>query len=82
MKGFCDNPTVDSIVDLFVTSEASSHSFTWICRVPSASNVADPPSRGDTRFLVKNGFEDFSPFASKALEDILLKVKLGEKGSS
>ena len=49
LKGLSDNPCVDAMAECFATLECNIHSMIWIARVPSSSNVADPPSRGITK---------------------------------
>ena len=40
---------------------AANSMFLWISRVPSASNIADKPSRGDISELVQQGFTRLTP---------------------
>jgi len=47
LKGFSDNGTVDTLSGFFAKIEAGVHAFTWLARVPSKSNIADPPFRND-----------------------------------
>ena len=47
LKGFSDNSVVDTLARCFAELEATVHSYTWLSRVPSKSNIADPPSRND-----------------------------------
>ena len=47
LKGSSTNIVVDILAGYFAEMEAQIHSFTWIARVPSKSNIADPPSRND-----------------------------------
>ena len=44
------------MVGAFWREAAAASSFPWLERVPSPSNVADPPSRGDEGWLRRNGF--------------------------
>ena len=47
LKGSSTNLVVDILAGYFAEMETQTHSFTWIARVPSKSNIADPPSRND-----------------------------------
>lgn len=71
LKGFNDNAVVDKLAELFVCHEADMRSYTWISRVPSASNLADAPSRGNCALLLASGFGDVSVDASSILCDVL-----------
>ena len=45
ISGRSPSPSMDSLLRLFASVEDGSPSFTWICRVPSYSNLADGPSK-------------------------------------
>lgn len=77
LKGTSDNFVADKLAETFVNAESSTHSYTWICRVPSASNIADAPSRGVIDALLNRGFVDRSKDAKLLLVDILASLKLG-----
>lgn len=47
LKGSSTNFVVDILAGYFAELEAQIHSITWLARVPSKSNIADPPSRND-----------------------------------
>ena len=80
MKGRSENPTVDSIAQVFAEVETHIHTQCWLARVCSFSNIADAPSRGDCRVLTKLGFTDVSMDALKTLSGICVSVgaKLGK----
>lgn len=77
LKGFNDNLVVDKLAELFVCLESELRSYTWLCRVPSLSNVADAPSRGDVTWVTQHGYVDVSSQAACALDDVLSYFKLG-----
>ena len=52
IKGRSPSPSMDSLLRLFASVEDSSPSFTWICRVPSHSKLADGPSREDPQLAL------------------------------
>ena len=53
IKGYADNHIVDKLSQVFAAVEAESHTYLWISRVASFSNVADEPSRGDCNRMLK-----------------------------
>lgn len=71
IKGFADNEVVDKLAHLFATVEADNHSFLWIARVASYSNIADKPSRGDTSELRAMSARDDTAEAMTILDSIL-----------
>ena len=52
IKGRSPSPSMDSLIRLFASEEDRSPAFTWICRVPSYSNLADGPLRDDPRLAL------------------------------
>ena len=46
IRGHSDNPMCASLIDNFARCEESLETICWIERVPSLSNPADSPSRG------------------------------------
>ena len=46
LKARSDNDVVDKIVQRFASFEPETKLCTWLARVASKSNIADPPSRG------------------------------------
>ena len=46
IKGRSKSHTMDTLIRSFAAAEDANPSHTWICRVPSYSNIADGPSRG------------------------------------
>ena len=75
IKGISDNPIVDLLVQIFAEHEILVSTLSWISRVSSHSNIADAPSRGDNRLLVKFGFEDDSAEAYKYLDQLLASLE-------
>ena len=84
IRGTSENSTLDILAQIFAEHEAEHEVQTkvscWISRVSSYSNIADAPSRGDTRQLVALGFEDVSMLATVFLEQIFAAMveKLGK----
>ena len=78
LKGLSDNACVDRMAELFAELECAKHVTTWIARVPSKSNVADPPSRGVVNGASLKNAVDVSATASRVLKAIL--SQLLEKG--
>ena len=59
LKARSDNDVVDKIVEKFAYFESNSNLCTWLARVASKSNIADPPSRGDVNELkLRNAIDD------------------------
>ena len=56
IRGSSDNLVVDKLVSVFCEQEALTHAVNWIARVPSYSNCADDPSRGDASKILADGF--------------------------
>lgn len=80
LKGLSDNACVDSMAELFAELECSEHVTAWIARVPSKSNVADPPSRGIVNGASLRDAMDVSATARACLKVIL--SQLFEKGET
>ena len=64
IKGYTRETAAAALVGEFWLEEAKNASLSWFCRVPSASNPSDGPSRGDfaevdalgsTRVAVREG---------------------------
>ena len=81
MKGNSDNAMVDAICAVFAELEIMIQANCWLARVASFSNIADKPSRGDTKDLVDNGFLDDSAKASREAMKLLafMMEKLGRR---
>ena len=60
IKGTSENEIVDLLVQIFVEHRILVSTLSWLSRVSSDSNIADAPSRGDSRLLDRLGFEDVS----------------------
>ena len=81
LKGSSDNDIVDLLAGYFAELEAKVHSFTWIARVPSKSNIADPPSRNVTNLEFFRHAADVSADAQRCLDSLLARLlKDGETG--
>jgi hypothetical protein len=79
LKGLSDNACVDSMAELFAELECAEHVTAWIARVPSKSNVADPPSRGVVEGTSLIHAVDVSATALAFLKVILSQLsKMGE----
>ena len=74
LKARSDNDTVDKIVERFANFESETSLITWISRVASKSNIADPPSRGEVDALKASGAEDDTYTAIKIVHDICTKL--------
>ena len=53
IKGLSPSPSMRALVREFYAADALRPSFSWIERVPSKSNCADGPSRGDSAEVLK-----------------------------
>lgn len=71
IKGFSDNECVCKLVRSFALHEAETHIMSWICRVPSYSNVSDAPSRNDINFLSSVQAVDDSMEADKIVRRLI-----------
>lgn len=81
LRGLSDNTTVDFLAEQFVQLEASYHAYTWLARVPSSCNIADPPSRGDTSGLLLQGATNVSADAEIILKDLVRQLlEVGRSG--
>ncbi|CAE7415281.1 unnamed protein product [Symbiodinium sp. CCMP2592] len=48
IKGISDSPSMSSLIQSFAIADSKAPSYSWYERVPSFSNIADGPSRGDS----------------------------------
>ena len=80
IRGASENPIVDQLVFQFCEAEALAHAVNWIARVPSYSNCADSPSRGDSSELIAKGFKDVSAQALVILAMLMASIESGGKG--
>ena len=71
IKGSARNDKGSILARLFLTIEALARTFTWIARVPSPSNVADPPSRELLSVMSLKGVMLNSEPAESALGEVL-----------
>ena len=74
LKGSSDNSTVDLLAGLFAEMESNIHSFTWLARVPSKSNIADPPSRNDVSAEIFQRTKNVSADAFSLLNGIVTRI--------
>lgn len=74
LKARSDNDTVDKIVECFANFESETSLITWIARVASKSNIADPPSRGEVDALKASSAEDDTRIAIQIVHDICTKL--------
>ena len=81
MKGASDNEMVDAICAVFAELEMWMQENCWLARVASFSNIADKPSRGDTKELLDSNFSDDSTLALQKLVQLMTftKKKLGRR---
>ena len=81
MKGASDNEMVDAICAVFAELEMWMQANCWLARIASFSNIADKPSRGDTKELLDSGFSDDSTVAFQKLVQLMTftKKKLGRR---
>ena len=83
LKGLSDNELVDRMAELFARLECAEHVTAWIARVPSKSNIADPPSRGEVDGDALKNAIDVSASASTALKGIVSQFfEKGEMAAS
>eukprot|EP00435_Cladocopium_sp_Y103_P026152 s3258_g6.t1 len=80
LKGMSENGIVDQLAELFAEYEILIHSFVWLARVPSKSNIADPPSRGDVSHSFFVNASNVSHKAKTILDGLI--SKLNENGES
>jgi len=74
LKGLSDNLCVDAMAEKFACLESELHTLIWIARVPSKSNVADPPSRGAISNPVLANATDMSSVALELLTGIITQI--------
>ena len=60
IKGTSENDIVDLLVHIFAEHKILVSTLSWLSPVSSDSNIANVPSRGDSRLLDRLGFEDVS----------------------
>jgi hypothetical protein len=80
LKGSSTNFVVDIIAAYFAELDAQIHSFTWLAKVPSKSNIADPPSRNDISAEFFQKATNVSPEAAALLECLI--TRLDEDGGT
>ena len=79
LKALSDNACVDAMAEEFAKLECQLHTTMWIARVPSKSNIADPPSRGITDIPLLVGAEDVTMLAKQCLLEIIPQItQMGE----
>ena len=75
-----ENETVAELVEKFTEFELKQHCYLWISRVPSFSNIADPPSRGDVSLFGKDPSKDVSGKAAELMKTLLHQITIGGNG--
>ena len=55
MKAYSKSEAIQKVLRNIVSIQAEAPAYVWYCRVPSHSNIADAPSRGDIAALVEGG---------------------------
>ena len=80
IKGYADNPTVDKLAQVFAAVESEAHTYLWISRVASFSNVADEPSRGDSSRMLKFASNCVNGLASSVMDVVVSKAFEVEMG--
>lgn len=81
LKGTSENETVDLFAGFFTELEAGVHTYSWLARVPSKCNIADPPSRNDLSMPFFDNAMDVSKEACAISEELISKIlQIGEKG--
>ena len=81
LRGISDNLVVDLLSEQFAQLEAAIHAYTWLARVPSSCNVADPPSRGDINGPLLQGATNVSKDAEAILGDLVQQlIEVGRNG--
>ena len=55
MKAYSKSQSIQKVLKGIVSIQAEAPAYVWYCRVPSHSNIADAPSRGDVSALVMEG---------------------------
>ena len=80
ISGSSENETVGELVEKFTEFELKQHCYLWISRVPSFSNIADPPSRGDVSLFGKDPSKDVSGKAAELMKTLLHQITIGGNG--
>lgn len=75
LTGSSTNIVVDMLAGYFAEMEAQIHSFTWIARVPSKSNIADPPSRKDISTELFQRAVNMSVDATTFLDHLITRLE-------
>ena len=80
MKGTSENNAVDILRGIFAELEFVVEAKCWLSRVPSYSNIADKPSRGNVHKLVAAGYVDDSDLAVLVVNQLFtfMNDKLGK----
>jgi len=83
LKGSPKNLTVDAdaLAGFFTEKETFVHAFTWLARVPSKSNIGDPPSRNEIGLPFFKQTTNVSKDAANVMLEFVTRLdEIGEKG--
>ena len=80
LKGSSEDSAVDLIAVYFAECESHTHSFTWLARVPSKGNIAEPPSGNGASAAFFQRATDVSAKAKSLLDGLL--TRLDEDGET
>ena len=83
LKGFSKNLTVDAdaLAGFFTEKETFAHAFTGLARVPSKSNIGDPPSRNEIGLPFFKQTTNVSKDAANVMLEFVTRLdEIGEKG--
>ena len=74
LKVLSDNACVDAMAEAFSSLEYDIYSTIWIARVPSKSNIADPPSRDCLNTPLLAAAKNVSDEMQKILDDFVAQI--------
>ena len=79
MKGTSENNAVDILCGILAELEIVVVAKCWLSRVPSYSNIADKPSRGNVHKLVAAGYVDDSDLAVLVVNQLFTFTFMNDK---
>ena len=83
LKGSPKNLTIDAdaLAGFFTEKETLVHAFTWLARVPSKSNIGDPPSRNEISLPFFKQTANVSKDVANVMLELVTRLdEIGEKG--